>query len=287
MLNLRYDQKITHGVTKHTSGLEYQYQSGGMNEAFSDIVGSVVEFLVNDSKDQPDFDVGEMLGNKLRSMEYPAEGGRSIDTVCSYKSDLDVHHTSGPLNKAFVATVRACERNGCSDTAGCTVLIGTIFMYANIQLLTTYSTYLDGATATCSIVGEYFDAKSPETQCDAESIVTFIRQGWTSVDIALDEGCRSVTCCSGPCPSITSIPQFPTQVPSTAPTIIPGAPTVAPTVAPASLQPTTAQPIPTQNTSSPTQKPSLPPIDLTEIEGEEGILLRVLRFIFGLFGVLM
>jgi len=36
-----------------------------MNEAFSDIVGAVLEFLLDDSKDTPDFQVGEMLGQKL------------------------------------------------------------------------------------------------------------------------------------------------------------------------------------------------------------------------------
>lgn len=235
-----------------------------MNEAFSDVVGTVVECLVNDSIDKPDFDIGEMLGNKLRSMEYPMEGGRSIDSICDYESTLDVHHTSGPLNKAFVTAVRACERSGCSDKAGCTVLIGTIFMYGNIQLLTTYSTYLDGAKATCSIVDEYFDSKSPVTQCSRESIVTFIRQGWASVHVALDERCEAWPCCSGSCgdftQSIPDAPQFPTPVPT------PGPPTTPRPTLPTIVGPPTSPP--------PTPIPA-------DLEGEENIILRIFRYLFG------
>lgn len=36
--------EITHGVTQFTAGLEYQYESGALNESFSDIFGNVVEF---------------------------------------------------------------------------------------------------------------------------------------------------------------------------------------------------------------------------------------------------
>ncbi len=36
--------EITHGVTQYSAGLEYQYESGALNESFSDIFGNVVEF---------------------------------------------------------------------------------------------------------------------------------------------------------------------------------------------------------------------------------------------------
>lgn len=261
--------QIAHGVTRHTSALEYQYQSGGMNEGFSDIVGAVVETLVNDSIDQPDFDVGEMLGNKLRSMESPREGGRSIDSVCDYSSSYDVHHTSGPLNKAYVTAVRVCESSGCSDRAGCTILIGTIFMYGNIQLLTTYSTYLDGATATCSIVDEYYDVKSPDTQCGEDSIVSFIKQGWASVNVALDDNCKSSTCCSGNCYFAPALPEPPTPSPT--------------------LDSPTSSP---QPTVEPSEDPTAAPISGdSDIDSsvDEGIILRIFKLIFGgflgIFGV--
>jgi len=36
--------EFTHGVTEYTAGLEYQKESGALNESFSDIFGTVVEF---------------------------------------------------------------------------------------------------------------------------------------------------------------------------------------------------------------------------------------------------
>lgn len=36
--------EITHGVTQYSAGLEYQFESGALNESFSDIFGNVVEF---------------------------------------------------------------------------------------------------------------------------------------------------------------------------------------------------------------------------------------------------
>ena len=252
--------QIAHGVTKHSSGLEYQYQSGGMNEAFSDIVGTVLEFMFDDSNDQPDFTIGEMLGNKLRSMEDPAERGASIASVCEYKSNLDVHHTSGPLNLAFVNAVRQCELNGCSDLKGCTILIGTIFMYANIQTLTAYSGYLDGAKATCDIVDEYYAAKSPVTTCSADYITTFIRQGWSTVNVALDETCQATNCCNGDCPEVQSAPQGPTPNPT------PGPPTTPPPTAAPVLVPATP-----------------PPTEAPEMEGDENIILRIFRYLQDFF----
>lgn len=36
--------ELTHGVTQFSAGLEYLYESGAMNEAFSDIFGKSVEY---------------------------------------------------------------------------------------------------------------------------------------------------------------------------------------------------------------------------------------------------
>ena len=138
-------------------------------------------------------------------------------------------------------------------------------MYANIQSLTTYSGYLDGATATCSIVDEYYASKSPETSCEEASIVTFIRQGWSTVDVAVNENCQSETCCTEACPAIQSAPQGPTSSPTKEPTQSPTAP-----------QPT---PIPTL---APTPPPAAPPVAAGE---EDSVLLKILQFISGVLNL--
>jgi len=232
----------------------------------SDVVGTVLEFMLDDFNDTPDFTVGEMLGNKLRSMEYPGEISSAISSACEYRSTLDVHSASGPPNKAFVHAIRQCKSNGCSDLKGCTILIGTIFMYANIESLTTYSGYQDAAKATCGIVNEFYAAKSPATKCSADYVTTFIRQGRISINIALDATCEQVfDCCSDNCPEISPASLGPTPNPTPGPPTTPS-PSDSPVAGPQTISPTLDAP------------PELEP----EEEGDQNIILRIYQWLSGL-----
>jgi Zn-dependent metalloprotease len=68
--------ELTHGVTQHEAGLVYQFQSGALNEHFSDVFGALVKHRVDntDAKDA-DWRIGAnvLLGDQyaLRSMEAP------------------------------------------------------------------------------------------------------------------------------------------------------------------------------------------------------------------------
>jgi Zn-dependent metalloprotease len=67
--------EITHGVTQHTANLVYQGESGALNESFSDIFGTVVEYYA-EGRDKGDWLVGEdvIIGpGAIRSMENPNE----------------------------------------------------------------------------------------------------------------------------------------------------------------------------------------------------------------------
>ncbi len=91
--------EISHGFTQQNSGLVYSGQSGGMNEAFSDMAGEAVEFYRSGSND---FLVGgNSPGGALRYMCNPTQDGRSIDNAKNYTSTMDVHYSSGVYNKAF------------------------------------------------------------------------------------------------------------------------------------------------------------------------------------------
>jgi hypothetical protein len=178
------------GITSYSSNLYYAYQPGGLNEGYSDIMGTVIEYYINDSIDTPDFTLGESLGDTvLRDMENPPRDGSSIDHACDYQNDRTVHHTSGVLNKAFVKSVRVCEDSACSDERGCVLLLGPLFMYANIQKLTQLSGYLDSATKTCKVVEEFFSTKKPNTMCTASQTIQFVKDGWSQVGLVLDDDC--------------------------------------------------------------------------------------------------
>ena len=93
--------EVSHGYTEQNSGLIYSGQSGGMNEAFSDMAGEAAEYFMSGSND---FLVGAQIfkaNGALRYMANPTQDGSSIDHASDYYSGLDVHYSSGVYNKAF------------------------------------------------------------------------------------------------------------------------------------------------------------------------------------------
>ncbi len=128
--------ELAHGVTQYTSGLDYQGQSGALNESVSDVFGVLVkQHTLAQSADEADWLVGAELlapgvhGVALRSMAAPGTAyddprlGRDPQpaTMSGYVDTTDdnggVHTNSGIPNHAFyvVATTlggNAWERAG-------------------------------------------------------------------------------------------------------------------------------------------------------------------------------
>ncbi|MCD9880616.1 M4 family metallopeptidase [Streptomyces guryensis] len=98
--------EMSHGVTANTAGLDYSGESGGLNEATSDIFGTGVEFFANNSTDKGDYLIGEKIdingdGTPLRYMDKPSKDGGSADSWSSSVGNLDVHYSSGVANHFF------------------------------------------------------------------------------------------------------------------------------------------------------------------------------------------
>jgi vibriolysin len=93
--------EVSHGFTEQNAGLVYAGQSGGINEAFSDMAGEAAEYYMTGSND---FLVAEQIfkgSGALRYMANPPLDGSSIGHASDYYSGLDVHYSSGVFNKAF------------------------------------------------------------------------------------------------------------------------------------------------------------------------------------------
>jgi len=93
--------EISHGFTEQNSNLQYSGQSGGMNEAFSDMSGEAAEFY---DRGAANYLVGSEIfkaSGALRYMCTPTQDGGSIDNAANYRSGMDVHYSSGVYNKAF------------------------------------------------------------------------------------------------------------------------------------------------------------------------------------------
>ncbi|MET8829598.1 M4 family metallopeptidase [Streptomyces sp. NPDC004610] len=98
--------EMTHGLTSATAGLIYSGESGGLNEATSDIFGTTVEFYANNASDVGDYLIGEKIdingnGTPLRYMDKPSRDGASRDSWYSGIGSIDVHYSSGPANHFF------------------------------------------------------------------------------------------------------------------------------------------------------------------------------------------
>ncbi|WP_406515149.1 M4 family metallopeptidase [Streptomyces sp. NBC_00873] len=98
--------EMTHGVTSATANLVYSGESGGLNEATSDIMAAAVEFYSNNATDVGDYLIGEKIdingnGTPLRYMDKPSKDGASKDAWYSGIGSVDVHYSSGPANHFF------------------------------------------------------------------------------------------------------------------------------------------------------------------------------------------
>ena len=74
---------MTHGVTNFTANLDYQDQSGALNESFSDVFGSLVkQYSLKQTADKADWLIGKdllALKCKWRSPSFYEEPGTVYD----------------------------------------------------------------------------------------------------------------------------------------------------------------------------------------------------------------
>jgi len=97
--------EIGHAVTAwHGGNMEYHKQSGGMNEAYSDILGETCDmhykkrsdYLIGSDIMRP----GNWLGKSMRNMCDPKTLG-SLDHMDQFNDRIGVHSSSGIYNKAW------------------------------------------------------------------------------------------------------------------------------------------------------------------------------------------
>ncbi|MEU1179976.1 M4 family metallopeptidase [Streptomyces sp. NPDC005820] len=171
--------EMSHGVTAATANLTYSGESGGLNEATSDIFAAAVEFYENLPADPGDYLVGEKIdingnGTPLRYMDKPSKDGSSRDSWSSTLGSVDVHYSSGPANHFFYLLSEgsgAKTINGVSydsptydgqAVSGIGITNAAAIWYRALTTYMTSSTNYAGArTATLSAAADLFGAYSP------------------------------------------------------------------------------------------------------------------------------
>ena len=113
--------EMSHGVSQATANLAYSGDTGGINEANSDIMGTMVEFYANNTNDPGDYDIGEELSSQpLRKMYKQSLDGASYDC---YKSGgfggVDPHYSSGPGNHFFYLLAEGTNPAGFPSSPTC------------------------------------------------------------------------------------------------------------------------------------------------------------------------
>ncbi len=188
--------EINHGYTTFHSNLTYSGQSGGMNESFSDIAGEMTETYIKNGT--PDMLVGadifKSATGALRYMCAPRTDGRSLDHISQYTSGVDVHYSSGIMNKTFclIANRFATGTTTGPSTLASVQRAGRPYYLANKQIWTASSTFQQGCQGV-------WDAATTLGYTTAEKCA--IRQSW--IDVGLTCGDASL-CGGGPNPPTNS-----------------------------------------------------------------------------------
>lgn len=102
--------EVSHGYTQQNSGLVYRNQSGGINEAFSDIAGEAAEYFMNGENDfMVGFQIMKSPDEALRYFEDPTRDNKSIGHADDYTQGMNVHYSSGVFNRAFFLMISEYE----------------------------------------------------------------------------------------------------------------------------------------------------------------------------------
>lgn len=182
--------EITHGVTGYTSGLIYRDESGALNESFSDIMGTAVEFFFQPQGNgsmRADYLCGEDIARGaapgIRSLASPIERGHPDHYSIRFTGTTDnggVHINSAIPNHVFYLAIEG----GTNRVSGLSVegvgganrqQIESVFYRAVTQLLPANATFAMAREATIQAARDLYGTGSA-----ADRAMT---QAWTAVGV--------------------------------------------------------------------------------------------------------
>ena len=186
--------ELTHGVTEYTSNLDYLNESGALNEAISDIMGTAVEFYfqpVGSGTLKADWLMGEDVFtaatagglNGIRSMSDPLQFGYPDHYSRRYTGTQDnggVHFNATIVTQAFYLAVEG----GTNRTSGIRVTgvgaanreqIERIYYRAFMQLMPSTAYFAAARTITLQAAQDLYGASS--------AAYAAVRDGWNAVGV--------------------------------------------------------------------------------------------------------
>jgi thermolysin len=180
--------ELTHGVTDYTSGLIYRNESGALNEAFSDIMATAVEFYYHPAGSgdlRADYlsaeDVVKPAG--IRSLADPGAYGDPDHYSRRFLGTGDnggVHINSGIANHAFYLAIEG----GTNRTSGLAVQgvgaanrqqIENVFYRAFTELMPANATFATARAATIQAARDLYGSNSAPERA--------VTEAWTAVGV--------------------------------------------------------------------------------------------------------
>jgi bacillolysin len=180
--------ELTHGVTDFSSGLIYEGESGALNEAFSDIMGTAAEFFHQPRGTglrEADYLIGEdvFTPGGIRAMSNPSAKGDPDHYSVRYQGSGDnggVHINSGIVNHAYYLAIEG----GTNRTSRLTVQrvgnanreqIEKIFYRAFVFMLPSTATFSTARAATIQAARDLYG--------DGSAAARAITDAWTAVGV--------------------------------------------------------------------------------------------------------
>ena len=179
--------ELTHAVTDASAGLIYRNESGALNEAFSDIIGTAVEFSVQPPGDGPgkaDYLIGEdVTTGGFRSLESPSMTGlpdhysirqtgttdsgviRANSAIASHAFFLAIEGGTNRTSRLAVTGVGRANREQ----------VERAFYRAFVYLLPSGASFATARAATVRAAEDLYGPGSPAARAIAEA--------WTAVGV--------------------------------------------------------------------------------------------------------
>ncbi len=248
--------ELVHALTQNTAGLQYNKQSGALNESVSDMLatssdnnwtmgeGSSVG-IIRSLSDPPSLAKNPRQPDRLFSASYYCNG---LTTRCDPLSNdmCGVHVNSGIMNKAFYLMTDGGNFNGCTVSGIGRQRSSAIIYGALTDYLSSKSNFYDMYSAVQQSCADLYGATTSICQEAAKALQA------TEMD-QQTPGSQVGPKCSGVAAKPATCSNSPTNAPISP---LPSS-TVTVTVSPATTGSVTTTPGPTSATTTPTTTPTL------------------------------
>ncbi len=199
--------EITHGLTQYTADLNYQDESGALNESFSDCMGISIRQYVRQAA-TPEYRIGNENGRTFRSMRTPKTYQQPDTYLGQYwytgvDDDGGVHTNSGVQNHWFYIVAQGeVGTNDNSDqynVTGITINKAQAITYRTlVYYLTPSADYADARTYSIKAAEDLYGV------CSQEVITT--TNAWYAVGVGSSFAASVATDFSAPVTQACSVP---------------------------------------------------------------------------------